>query len=201
MYYIDPQKRKFVDIENSGQELHSDLKPRFFYGQADTVDIQFGAMVAGVWTPQAFNATDGFQFGADTNFAHTDDLLFLSEGADVTIVDAATGTISVAVDCFTVAFLAKITTQDTSAYLELKRLVSGESRPRIMMQDICYCSPAVIDTEGDPEAGDQNYYSAAQVDALLAAKLASLFVLDGVTYSLTATLDNGVPALTLVPQE
>jgi hypothetical protein len=208
MYYIDPQKRAFVDLANSGQALGNELKPSFVYGEKVVLEAQFGTMVGTVWTPQAINVDDTWEFAGDINFSHADSLMLVSELTDIAITGAAEGIVAITIKTRTAGFLAKATGRKTETYLELKRTVAGGDSPEYFLYDTCYCSPSVKDEEGAPAEADPDYYTAAQVAALIAglqsqinAKLANTATLGGTTYDIAATLDDGIPSLAFTPQE
>jgi hypothetical protein len=101
--------------------------------------------------------------------AVADDLMFYCD--DVTI-DTVNNTIQFdGIDCFTLPFEDKLTSDPLDIYVEVKRWVSGETRPRILAQGMAYALGAVRDVEG---AGAASATAYAEMDNRYVAKAASL---------------------------
>jgi len=101
--------------------------------------------------------------------AVADDLMFYCD--DVTI-DTENNTIQFdGIDCFTLPFEDKLTSDPLDIYVEVKRWVSGETRPRILAQGMAYALGAVRDVEG---AGAASATAYAEMDNRYVAKAASL---------------------------
>jgi len=113
---------------------------------------------------------------------------------------AAGGDIRVTLDANTSGFLDALgANESATAYFELAGL---DSTGR---QVYYFRFPIELVNTLDPSGGDPpepvgDHYTKAEVDALVNAKLANTFVLGNITYAITATLDNGIPTLTLNPQ-
>lgn len=119
--------------------------------------------------PFALNATDSFDCGGDTDFDHSNELMFYSPPEKCTVVDAEQGILSVIVDSRTESFNQKCSSGSVNMILQLRRYTAGDAIGKTVVQDDLLARATVIDNEGAPEPSTPGYYTAAQVDALLAA--------------------------------
>lgn len=130
-----------------------------------------------------------------------------TSAANVDASGAASGDIRVSLDSNTSSFFDALgSNESVTAFFELAGLdASGR-------QIYYFRFPIELVNTLDPSGGDPpeplgDYYSKTEVASLvaglqaqIAAKLASTITIDGVTYAIAATLDNGVPSLSLIPQ-
>ncbi len=149
-------------------------KPQLFYGTRETLEFTFlndGA-------PVPFAETDTFSVALDSNFIHTDSLMAYSE--DATVIDGAGGKVTIQLDMQSESFNEKLNGNDSvNAYLEVTVLHSGSTVPEMLLQDSITARGRVQTVEGAPESADPEYYTSAQIQALLNAGYELEFSEDG----------------------
>lgn len=120
--------------------------------------------------PVSFAETDTFDFGDDTNFDHTDNLMAytdqINQAGDWSAADVTAGKISFRVSTATSATAEKLAAlADLQVKLEIRQFSAGSTTPSVLCQ-----APAVIHNTVigvDPSAPDaEAYLTAAQVTAI-----------------------------------
>lgn len=149
-------------------------KPQLFYGTRETLEFTFlndGA-------PVPFAETDTFSVALDSNFIHTDSLMAYSE--DATVIDGESGKVTIQLDMQSESFNEKLNGKESvGAYLEVTVLHSGSTVPEMLLQDSITARGRVQTVEGAPESADPEYYTSAQIRALLNAGYEMEFSVDG----------------------
>jgi len=138
MFYVNINTQLLVTSATDFSPLPKNFRPKLRL--ADSYALQFQLLTAPD-TPLALNAADLFYVAGDLNFIHTDELLFLGETADCSVIDALNGIIEVTFNTETPAFSSKITRENTEIFLEIGRYVAGSARSRAVLLDRCYAMP------------------------------------------------------------
>jgi len=142
----------------------------------------------------------------DNNFDSTDTLMAKTLDAGINVpgdwadADPAAGKISIRLDCKTASYKAKVGTAErlTTTKLELQGYESGETDPSNVFRFDLYAEGIMDDGGATPPPVEGDYYTAAQVDALMAAYVAKA-LFDANTI-LAATTDNTPAAVTVDEQ-
>lgn len=149
-------------------------KPQFFYGTRETLEFIF----LNDGEPVNFTDTDTFSVALDSNFIHTDSLMAYSE--DATVIDGDGGKVTIQLDMQSESFNEKLDGKESvNAYLEVTVLHSGSTVPEMLLQDSITARGRVQTVEGAPESADPEYYTSAQIQALLNAGYELEFSVDG----------------------
>lgn len=149
-------------------------KPQFFYGTLETLEFIF----LNDGNPVKIMDTDTFSVALDNNFIHTDSLMAYSE--DATVIDGDGGKVTIKLDMQSESFNEKLNGKDSvGAYLEVTVLHSGSTVPEMLLQDSITARGRVQTVEGAPESADPEYYTSAQIRALLNAGYEMEFSADG----------------------
>ena len=178
--YVDTGSKK-ITAQNGLNFLPATEHPVFFLGTEDVLDLYL--MSGG--SPVALGATDTFTASLDKDFVHVvggvnDELMAYS--TDFAIIDAAAGHVRITILFTADSFEIKLAgAASVSAYLEVKRLQVGKTTPAIVLQDTVTAKNCVQTTEGAPVAGAPDFYSAVQVDSLLAQLLDTVSPVDFTT--------------------
>jgi len=104
--------------------------------------------------------------------------------ADRADVSAADGKLCVR---YSADFNGKVTKANTILYVELWRYRAGQTVPEKLLVDTMYCDPTLIEYEGQPGSNAPEYYTAAQVNALIRLGMELQFSVDDVSYHATQT--------------
>ncbi len=149
-------------------------KPQFFYGTRETLEFIF----LNDGEPVNFTDTDTFSVALDSNFTHTDSLMAYSE--DATVIDGDGGKVTIQLDMQSESFNEKLDGKESvNAYLEVTVLHSGSTVPEMLLQDSITARGRVQTVEGAPGSADPEYYTSAQIRALLNAGYEMEFSADG----------------------
>ena len=139
-------------------------KPQLFYGTRETLEFTF----LNDGEPVNFTDTDTFSVALDNNFIHTDSLM--ASSADAMVIDARKGRVDILLDMRAGSFNEKLNGKESvGAYLEVTVLHSGSTVPEMLLQDRITARGRVQTVEGAPESADPEYYTSAQIRALLNA--------------------------------
>lgn len=149
-------------------------KPQLFYGTRETLEFTF----LNDGEPVNFTDTDTFSVALDSNFIHTDSLM--ASSADAMVIDARKGRVDILLDMRAGSFNEKLNGKESvGAYLEVTVLHSGSTVPEMLLQDRITARGRVQTVEGAPESADPEYYTSAQIRALLNAGYEMEFSADG----------------------
>ena len=149
-------------------------KPQLFYGTRETLEFTF----LNDGEPVNFTDTDTFSVALDNNFIHTDSLM--ASSADAMVIDARKGRVDILLDMRAGSFNEKLNGKESvGAYLEVTVLHSGSTVPEMLLQDRITARGRVQTVEGAPESADPEYYTSAQIRALLNAGYEMEFSADG----------------------
>lgn len=149
-------------------------KPQLFYGTRETLEFTF----LNDGEPVNFTDTDTFSVALDSNFIHTDSLM--ASSADAMVIDARKGRVDILLDMRAGSFNEKLNGKDSvNAYIEVTVLHSGSTVPEMLLQDRITARGRVQTVEGAPESADPEYYTSAQIQALLNAGYELEFSADG----------------------
>ena len=149
-------------------------KPQLFYGTRETLEFTF----LNDGEPVNFTDTDTFSVALDNNFIHTDSLM--ASSADAMVIDARKGRVDILLDMRAGSFNEKLNGKESvGAYLEVTVLHSGSTVPEMLLQDRITARGRVQTVEGAPESADPEYYTSAQIRALLSAGYEMEFSADG----------------------
>ena len=149
-------------------------KPQLFYGTRETLEFTF----LNDGEPVNFTDTDTFSVALDNNFIHTDSLM--ASSADAMVIDARKGRVDILLDMRAGSFNEKLNGKESvGAYLEVTVLHSGSTVPEMLLQDRITVRGRVQTVEGAPESADPEYYTSAQIRALLNAGYEMEFSADG----------------------
>ena len=150
-------------------------RPELTLGIDSTVRFQF---VDEAGDPIPLGMTDVFTVAVDSNFIHTDSLMAYS--SNVTVADADNGIIEAVIPCNTTGFESKLNGRERiQAWIEVARYEAGSADAEVMLQDTCSAYNRVQYNESEPQPDDPLYYTAAQIDALLAYKAIALAACSG----------------------
>ncbi len=166
---VNVNTKKIVDPANMYLQMVLGSKPSLVAGEPDIAEYHFVTDEKG--TPFALNDTDLFELGSDTNFIHTDSMMFYSDSSKFTIVNAAGGIVRGEINTNTVQFLLKVTKIDTSVYMQLRRYLAGSTYGTSLLLDQLRAQPTVINEEGSPQPSNPEYLNETQVRSLVATKL------------------------------
>jgi len=168
MIYVDIGQRAFSDASGINTLPEPD-HIRLFHGTVET--LRFKLLSGG--SALVLNASDTFVLKIDSDFNKTTPLMAYS--TVFTIVDAAAGIIEVTVNLTSDAFGAKVgTAVFIKAYLRLERYLAGVTTPSVLVQDTIFAFNSIDSIAALPQPDDPEYYSAAQVNAKLAAILSTV---------------------------
>lgn len=150
-------------------------RPELILGTDSIVRFQ---IVDSSGSPIPQNAADRYTVAVDKNFNHSDSLMAFT--SDVTVVDSENGILEAVIPCDTVEFKRKLSELERiTVWIELARYSAGKSNPEILLRDTCSALNRVQYGESEPKPSEVEYYTAAQVDALLASRAVSLAACSG----------------------
>ncbi len=92
----------------------------------------------------------------------------MASSSAFTIINASAGRVNIPMLFTAASFTAKLAgNAKITAYLDIKRYVSGETVPETFLQDTVFARASIATTEGAPETGNPEYYNSAQVNSLV----------------------------------
>ena len=139
-------------------------RPELILGINKTIRFQ---LVDEFGAPITLNPADVFTVAVDSNFIHTDTLMVYSD--DVSVVDADNGIIEAVIHCNSISFKNKLGENERlNVWMEIRRIEAGSSHEEIILRDKCYALNSVQFDESAPSPSDPSYYTAAQIDSMLA---------------------------------
>lgn len=157
MYYVNLSTGSLTDSTGTGRPTGSGI-PCFVNSQIQeyTFRLLAGFDLTGEFFNAEFHLTGSTAFNSRTP-------CFSSTGS----VNAAEGTITFAVDTYTEQYLKEIHHPDTAIFCDLTRRGIDENRDVRLALLICRADPRVW-IPGEPPAALESYYTASQIDSLLA---------------------------------
>lgn len=154
MIYINTDKRKLVNSVN----FVLDRKLSFDYEDIATLEITFFDRQG---KPIAYDPADEFYIIGNDQL-NGDKPIFYSEEAEL---DG--NVVSFEVDTYTENYLAKILNRDTAIFVEIGVKKAEDTYYKVLYQDEALAQPR-IRMDGVPPSPPDEYYTAAQVNGLLA---------------------------------
>lgn len=175
-------------ISYDDNELRSDDLPVLFLGETvifclTCLDQNGQAM--------CFSAGDSFSLSGDINFDHTDSLVIYASGSssvnvagDWSDADLTSGKISIRAVCGSSQSAGKLgTDEDRSVTVQVRRVISGSSDYSILMSQALTLKNIVQLNENAPAPAAVGYYTAEQVDSLLAGVMDEIYEVPDYQYS------------------
>lgn len=100
----------------------------------------------------------------DTDFSPSDSPCFFS---DTYTIDTIANTITFSIDTYTTQYFSKITSKDSSMWLEMAVKGATETRYKVLLQDECLAQPRVYTDITPLPTVIPTYYSKSEIDTLL----------------------------------
>ena len=183
--YVDVSSRTLTD-RPGGPTLAVSDRVSFYEGTREKLDI----VLYDGQEPFALSESDTFQINLDSDFKHTTPLM--ARSTTVTVIDAPGGRITSTISFCSSEFGVKLNGKDKiNAWLEIWLFRDGSTTPIVLCQDVVIARALV----GDPAATvppdvTSDFYTKAQIDALLRAGIEVQYSTDGQTW--TASADEAV---------
>lgn len=178
MLYANAKKRQFIPTPGNNETQSVSLRPILIYGTKLYLDILF---CDDAGEPLEFSESDTFECAGDINFTHSDDLMFYS-GPERCFLTDVPGVIRFEIYTNTTAFQTKAGEKATQStiHFQVRRYLAGETLPDTILQDTLYALGSVMGLDDNaPEIPDPEYYTSAQIRALLNAGYEMEFSADG----------------------
>lgn len=178
MLYANAKKRQFIPTPGNNEMQSVSLRPILIYGTKLYLDILF---CDDAGEPLEFSESDTFECAGDINFTHSDDLMFYS-GPERCFLTEVPGVLRFEIYTNTTAFKTKAGEKATQStiYFQVRRYLAGETLPDTILQDTFYALGSVMGLDDKaPESADPEYYTSAQIRALLNAGYELEFSADG----------------------
>lgn len=192
---VNAETGSFIDPVD-GSKLNTASLPDFCLGETSILCLSF---VDSSLNAYVFESDDSFELALDKDFVHTvsgveDPLMAYSNDSMFNIsgdwdsASLAAGKISVRINCNTTGFVSKIASSESvMAWIEIKKYPSGLSDASIILRNKCITRNSVKVTEGSPSTASPDYYTALQIDALIAEAESRVLTTDNTTeYTPTA---------------
>lgn len=178
MLYANAKKRQFIPTPGNNETQSVSLRPILIYGTKLYLDILF---CDDAGEPLEFSESDTFECAGDINFTHSDDLMFYS-GPERCFLTDVPGVIRFEIYTNTTAFQTKAGEKATQStiHFQVRRYLAGETLPDTILQDTLYALGSVMGLDDKaPGSADPEYYTSAQIRALLNAGYEMEFSADG----------------------
>ena len=178
MLYANAKKRQFIPTPGNNETQSVSLRPILIYGTKLYLDILF---CDDAGEPLEFSESDTFECAGDINFTHSDDLMFYS-GPERCFLTEVPGVLRFEIYTNTTAFKTKAGEKATQStiHFQVRRYLAGETLPDTILQDTFYALGSVMGLDDKaPESADPEYYTSAQIQALLNAGYELEFSADG----------------------
>ena len=178
MLYANAKKRQFIPTPGNNEAQAVSLRPILIYGTKLYLDILF---CDDDGEPLEFSESDTFECAGDNNFTHSDDLMFYS-GPERCFLTEVPGVLRFEIYTNTTAFKTKAGEKATQStiHFQVRRYLAGETLPDTILQDTFYALGSVMGLDDKaPESADPEYYTSAQIQALLNAGYELEFSADG----------------------
>ena len=178
MLYANAKKRQFIPTPGNNETQSVSLRPILIYGTKLYLDILF---CDDAGEPLEFSESDTFECAGDINFTHSDDLMFYS-GPERCFLTEVPGVLRFEIYTNTTAFKTKAGEKATQStiHFQVRRYLAGETLPDTILQDTFYALGSVMGLDDKaPESADPEYYTSAQIQALLNAGYEMEFSADG----------------------
>lgn len=183
MLYANAKKRQFIPTPGNNETQTVSLRPILIYGARLFLDIHF---CDDDGNPLIFADGDTFECAGDIDFTHSNDLMFYSAPERCIRTDEP-GTIRFEIYTNTAAFQQKAgeKTSKTTVYFQVRRYPQGEDLPDTILQDTFYAIGSVmgLDEIEAPEETGIEYYTAAQIQAIIGAGFECQYSTDGETWT------------------
>ena len=179
MFYVNIESGLFVKTAENFENLPNSQKPVFVCNSVAVIDITF---LNSDKTP--FDLTGGeIVLALDKDFFPET----LSSSATGTIVDPSAGHVRFEANCRTDRFKENVSTDAITGKMEATFYPAGGESEIVLLQDVAQMKSRVLNDQGSPETGDPNYYSAAQINAIMNAGDEYEFSSDGDSWHSTQT--------------
>ncbi len=179
MFYVNIESGLFVKTAENFENLPNSQKPVFVCNSVAVIDITF---LNSDKTP--FDLTGGeIVLALDKNFFPET----LSSSATGTIVDPSAGHVRFEANCRTDRFKQNVQDDAITGKMEATFYPAGGESEIVLLQDVAQMKSRVLNDQGSPETGDPDYYSAAQVNAIMNAGDEYEFSSDGESWHSTQT--------------
>ena len=178
MLYANAKKRQFIPTPGNNETQSVSLRPILIYGTKLYLDILF---CDDAGEPLEFSESDTLECAGDINFTHSDDLMFYS-GPERCFLTEVPGVLRFEIYTNTTAFKTKAGEKATQStiHFQVRRYLAGETLPDTILQDTFYALGSVMGLDDKaPESADPEYYTSAQIRALLNAGYEMEFSADG----------------------
>ena len=163
MFYINAAQQNFIsNAENTRNPASTYEKPIFAYNSYSSYRFQ---LLNADGTPFLLTEDDILTLALDKDYNKDTPLMAWSE--ECSIIDAENGIVEFSVDCSANSFYENVKGGAASAILEIALYRDGDTRGIVLLQDSVTAKPRVQTTEGAPASSSPEYYTAAQIDALL----------------------------------
>ena len=161
MFYVNIESGLFVKTAENFENLPNSQKPVFVCNSVAVIDITF---LNSDKTP--FDLTGGeIVLALDKDFFPET----LSSSATGTIVDPSAGHVRFEANCRTDRFKENVSTDAITGKIEATFYPAGGESEIVLLQDVAQMKSRVLNDQGSPETGDPDYYSAAQINAIMNA--------------------------------
>ncbi len=157
LYCFDINRRIFVDNDSHFRATPQAGRPSFFAGDTITLILQ-PVSDAEFFT---FPAGTIFTVAIDNNFL-PDDVLMASAECEL-----YAGKIQVTLNCNTESFIAKVSTRNTAAIIEIVAYEPGDTQGKTILQTDILCSPRISTQATPPAVVTPEYLTAAETRALI----------------------------------
>ena len=163
MFYINAAQQNFIsNAENTRNPASTYEKPIFAYNSYSAYRFQ---LLNADGTPFLLTEDDILTLALDKDYNKDTPLMAWSE--ECSIIDAENGIVEFSVDCSANSFYENVKGGAASAILEIALYRDGDTRGIVLLQDSVTAKPRVQTTEGAPASSSPEYYTSAQIDALL----------------------------------
>lgn len=193
MYYVNVETLKFCLPESP--EKAGD-KPQFRHTESKAIDIMF---LRSDGKPVDLTGAT-LTLAMDNNYCHEDKLVTFSEGDSVQILNPESGIVRFFIDCNSSKFARLVRDESASVKIEVVLIPAGETEERSILHDKgILLLPRIRTSEGAPADASPDYYSKAQIDAMLSGiARVELPACSGMGYMIE---DNGVLVTWIDPED
>lgn len=168
---VNPELASVVDPETPEIAANGiNFIPSVYNGETVVFCVSF-VNSNGVAVP--LSEDDRFELSIDCNFIHDSDPLMayskdVNMDSDWNEAELENGKISIRVTCATCAFNDKLNNNEKiNSWLEIKKYSGASAEASVMLLNIITAKNVIHLNEGMPEPATVDYYTAAQIDALV----------------------------------
>lgn len=193
MYYVNVETLNFC-LPDSPDKAGD--KPQFRHTESKAIDIMF---LRSDGKPVDLTGTT-LTLAMDNNYCHEDKLVAFAEGDSVQILNPESGIVRFFVDCNSSKFERLVRYINASVKIEVVLIPAGETEERTILHDRgILLLPRIRTSEGAPADASPDYYSKAQIDAMLSGiARVELPACSGMGYMIE---DNGVLLTWIDPED